>query len=72
MMFNDSVWPHASAVLFLQSRPHFHYPDGLRAKGNSGGPVCLIAYGTDNACALSSSGLRGYLVTHGVVIDGRA
>lgn len=56
-MFRDHVWPHASAVLFLHGRPHFHLPDGSRAKGNSGGPICLIAYGQNNAAALKASGL---------------
>lgn len=61
-MFHRWVWPHAAAVLFLASRPHFHLPDGTRAKGNSGGPICLIAYGEDNAEALRRSGLKGAIV----------
>ena len=58
-MFQQEVWPHASAVLFLAGRPHFHLPDGTRAKGNSGGPICLIAYGSRNAGSLASCGLPG-------------
>lgn len=61
-MFNAWVWPHASAVLFVAKRPHFHYADGTRAKGNSGGPICLIAYGESNADALRQSGLPGAVV----------
>jgi hypothetical protein len=57
--FHRWVWPHATAVLFLKTRPHFHHPDGRRAEGNSGGPVCLIAYGEANAMALMHCGLRG-------------
>lgn len=61
-MFHTWVWPKASAVLFLRKRPHFYLPDGTRAKGNSGGPICLIAYGDDNARALRDSGLPGAIV----------
>lgn len=60
--FQRHVWPHADAVLFLKGRPHFFWPDGVRASGNSGGPICLIAYGTHNADALRSSGLPGAIV----------
>jgi hypothetical protein len=62
-MFNTSVWPHCSAVLFLAKRPHFHRPDGARAAGNSGGPICLIAYGEANADALRTCGLAGAVTT---------
>ncbi len=61
-MFRRWVWPHAAGVLFLAGRPNFHYPDGTRARGNSGGPICLIAYGEDNRLALQQSGLPGALV----------
>lgn len=61
-MFHRHVWPVASAVLFLETRPHFRYPDGTRARGNSGGPIMLIAYGDGNADALRLSGLRGAFV----------
>lgn len=62
-MFQRWVWPYAALVMFLAKRPHFHLPDGSRAKGNSGGPICLIAYGDDNAYALDRSGLPGATVT---------
>ena len=62
-MFQRWVWPYASAVMFLAGRPHFHRPDGTRASGNSGGPICLVAYGPGNAAALRNSGLRGAIVT---------
>ncbi len=58
-MFQRHVWPHASAVLFLAKRPHFHRPDGTRADGNSGGPIALIAYGKANALSLRECGLAG-------------
>lgn len=62
-MFHCWVWPHASAVLFLRKRPHFYRPDGTRAAGNSGGPICLIAYGQENADVLRACDLAGAVVT---------
>lgn len=61
-MFQRHVWLRASAVLMLASRPHFYRPDGTRACGNSGGPICLIAYGDANRRALSDSGLPGAVI----------
>lgn len=61
-MFREFVWPKADALLFLAHRPHFHRPDGMRAKGNSGGPMVLIAYGIHNVVALRCSGIGGALV----------
>lgn len=58
-MFRDYVWGKSSGVLFLHGRPHFHRPDGTRAKGNSGGPLVLIAYGSRNAMTLERCGLEG-------------
>lgn len=61
--FHRWVWGRASAVMFLKTRPHFHRPCGTRAKGNSGGPIVLIAYGENNAEALHASRLPGAVVT---------
>lgn len=61
-MFQQYVWPCAHSILFVSKRPHFYHPDGTRAKGNSGGPVCLVAYGENNGEALVSSGLAGAIV----------
>lgn len=60
--FVEQVWGRASAILFLHGRLHFHKPNGDRAKGNSGGPSCLVAYGFDDRVSLQGSGLRGSLV----------
>lgn len=57
VMFYETVWGAADAVLFIQGRPHFHYVDGRRAVANSGAPICLVAYGGDNVDALRASGL---------------
>lgn len=60
--FIRTVWQQAWSVLFLHSRPHFHYPDGTRGKANSGAPICLIAYGRTAQLRLRSCGLVGTLV----------
>lgn len=67
-MFARWVWPYAHGVLFLLGRPRFYYPDGTQAKGNSGGPICLIAYGQNNLDALLRSGLKGATVSPGTVM----
>jgi hypothetical protein len=61
-MFFDSVWGHAAGVCFVKGRPHFHYPDGIRAKTTINAPVCLIAYGKRNLAALEKCGF-GIVVT---------
>lgn len=61
-MFFDHVWPHATGLLFIESRLHFHRPDGSRAPANAGAPSVLIAYGTDAAQRLKASGLSGAFV----------
>ena len=61
-MFFKHVWPKASALFFLQGRPHFYRKDGTRAKGNSGGPVVLVAYGANNAQWLKDSLIDGAFV----------
>lgn len=60
--FHRTVWERADAVMFLRGRPSFYLPDGTKAKGNSGGPICLIAYGQANAGDLSLSGIDGFVV----------
>ena len=61
--FVRQVWDRATAVMFLHGRLFFHKPDGSRAKGNSGGPSCLVAYGDDDAKRLRESGLSGSIVS---------
>lgn len=61
-MFQRFVWPSAHSILFIAKRPHFYRPDGTRSKGNSGGPICLIAYGHHNGEALAKSGIAGAIV----------
>lgn len=63
-MFYETVWGHATGVLFLKGRPHFHYVDGRRASFNSGAPIALVAYGDSNLECLRRSGLGVVVVTH--------
>lgn len=61
--FFESCWRHATAMLFLRGRLHFHFPDGQRAQANAGGPSVLLAFGERAAQRLADSGLDGALVT---------
>lgn len=60
-VFQDHVWPKASALLFLRGRVSFRLPGGGRA-GPAGAPSVLIAYGAENATALAGCSLNGALV----------
>lgn len=61
-IFWDWVWNRASALLFLKGRPHF-YRNGIRAKGNSGGPMVLVGYGAEAMHRLRNCSLAGSYVT---------
>ncbi len=71
-MFYETVWGAADGVLFLKGRPHFHYVCGRRADFNSGAPIALVAYGSDNLEALRHSGLGFVVVGHNVEVSGLA
>ncbi len=60
--FFRHVWEACTALLFLEGRLHFHYPDGTRAKANGGAPSVLCAYGREDADRLAGSGLAGQFV----------
>ena len=60
-MFFDHVWNHANSILFLKGRLYFHYPDGTKAKHNSGGPSVLIAYGKYDTIKLMKANKDGLL-----------
>ena len=62
--FFAEVWAKASALFFVRGRPHF-YKNGVRAVGNSGGPIVLVAYGQEAATRLAHCSLRGCLVPAG-------
>lgn len=61
--FVEQVWERADSVMFLHGRLFFHHPDGSRAKGNSGGPSCLVAYGEYDVKRLWESKLIGTIVS---------
>lgn len=61
--FGEFVWRRATSILFLKQRLFFHKPDGSRAKGNSGGPSCLVAYGVQNSMRIHRCGLLGAWMT---------
>lgn len=60
--FFRHVWDRASAVLFVRGRLNFHYPDGRRAKKNSGAPSVLCAYGAADTDRLAFCGIPGAFV----------
>lgn len=55
--FYNWVWAKAEAICFVCGRPHFHFPDGLRAPFNCGTAIALVAYGTTNANMLRRADL---------------
>lgn len=59
----ELVWNFAKAILFLDDRLYFHYPDGRRAEANSGAPACLCAFADHDVRILKRSGIAGRLVT---------
>lgn len=72
-MYYETIWGHADSICFVQGRPHFHVATdtlfkfknrapvfverGGRAPCNSGVPIALVAYGSQNRAALVTSEL---------------
>lgn len=65
-LWHDHIWPHATGLLFLRGRLHFHYPTGARAPANSGAPSVLVAYGERDAAVLADCAASGAFVPLGV------
>jgi len=61
--FFDFIWDKADSILFIKGRLYFYNVDGSKAKANSGGPSCLVAYGSQNSVALKYSNLQGKFIT---------
>lgn len=70
--WHDSVWGHASAVLFLRGRLTFLRADGAHQRedggrrgggGNAGAPSALVGYGLLEPDRLARAPLSGALVT---------
>ena len=61
--WHDEVFAKADAILFLDGRLTFCYPDGTAAGANSGGPSALVAFGKESVTTLERCGLPGKLFT---------
>ena len=59
----EPCWRHASGILFMADRIHFHRPDGGRQPANSGAPPVLVAFGEEDLVCLRTSTIAGALVT---------
>jgi hypothetical protein len=59
----EPIWQHATAILFMADRIHFHRPDGTRQPANSGAPALLAAFGDEAVLRLQRCGIPGALVT---------
>lgn len=60
-MWQDKIFPTATALLFMRGRVKFISEDGKQLQGAGCGSV-LIAWGEENAEALRSSGIRGKFI----------
>lgn len=60
--FHRHVWSQCSALLFLEGRLNFHYPDGAMCEKNAGAPSVLCAYGRNDADCLADCALPGQFV----------
>ena len=68
--FFNEIWAKSDAVLFLKGRPHF-YKNGQRAKGNSGGPVVIAAYGNEAVRRLRHADIPGVFIERWVLTNAR-
>nr|DAG17027.1 MAG TPA: DNA N-6-adenine-methyltransferase [Caudoviricetes sp.] len=57
-MFQDLIFPNASAMLFVRGRIKFYRPNGKQGDSPGCGSV-LIAFGENNAEALEKSNIPG-------------
>ena len=57
-MFQDKIFPNATAIMFLKGRIKFFRPDGTQG-GSPGCGSVLIAFGESNASALKLSNIPG-------------
>lgn len=62
-MFHESVFGHASALLWMRGRIRFYNVDGSKPSYMAGAPSVFIAYGEENALALRTSGIDGWITT---------
>lgn len=62
-MFQEQVFPHATAMLFLKGRLQFCDFKGKPSQNSAGAPSVLIAYGRSNHETLKNCGIAGYFVS---------
>lgn len=60
-MFQDVIFPNATAIMFLKGRIKFYRPDGTQG-GSPGTGSVLIAFGEENANILESSKIPGKFI----------
>ena len=60
-MFQEEIFPHAKAMIFLRKRIHFYRSDGTKGSQPGCGSV-LIAFGNENAEILKHCNLEGKFV----------
>lgn len=60
-MFQDLIFPNATAIMFLRGRIKFYRPDGSQGDSPGCGSV-LIAFGEENAVALENSNIPGKFI----------
>ena len=61
VMFQETIFPRASAMKFLRRRIKFYRPDGTQA-GSPGSGSVLVAFGSENAEILRQNTLEGKFV----------
>lgn len=74
VIFFETVWDRASAILFLRGRLCFYRKDGTLPRadtggGNAGAPSVLVAYGDGDANRLQRSGLDGQFIRLRTISD---
>ena len=67
--WQEYVFPHADAVLFLAGRVHFRLPSGERGKSGTA-PTMLLAFGQNNVEALHGAGITGAFYRKAEMIRG--
>lgn len=60
-MFQDVIFPNATAILFMRGRIKFYRPDGTQGDSPGCGSV-LISFGDGNAEALEKSNIPGKFI----------
>lgn len=62
VVFQDWVFPYATAILFKRGRIHFLNNAGEKVGNGSRAGSVFIAYGSENADILKNSGIKGTFI----------